>query len=201
MKRYCNDALRDFIKRKIVKFKHDERGNVFFDFSSLIVHNASLGDKTFFRLYIGDGCTMQSAIKDVIQFNKDGNLLTYNVKDVIELFNLDLQRPEPSEYDNFDYERHPVDGLTAVFNPYHTNEDGYLTNWNDTIQAYKKRESFRTNQMSVMEFCWYENYNIFIVNEHGEEIEISNTSGVTFKHLRLPHNIYRIFHSNGFNLG
>lgn len=74
---------------------YDKRGNVFFDFSNLITKVAPLGDKTFLRLYIGDGVTMQSAIRDVIQFNKDGNLLTYNVKEIIELLNLDLKHPEP----------------------------------------------------------------------------------------------------------
>ena len=202
MKRYCLEALRDFIKRKIVKLKYDKRGNVCFDFSNLITIVAPLGDKTFFRLYIGDGVTMQSAIRDVIQFNKDGNLLTYNVKEIIELLNLDLKRPEPDEhYESWNHERTPIDGLKAVFVPYDTNDKDCLTNWNDTITAYRKRESFKSNQMSVMEFCWYEGYHVYIVNEHGKEVEISNESDVTLKHLRHAHNIYRMFHSNAFNLG
>lgn len=202
MKRYCLEALRDFIKRKIVKLDYDKRGNVFFDFSNLITKVAPLGDKTFFRLYIGDGVTMQSAIRDVIQFNKDGNLLTYNVKEIIELLNLDLKQPEPELcYETWNDERKPVDGLKAVFVPFHTDDKDCLTNWNDTITAYRKRESFKSNQMSVMEFCWYEGYHVYILNEHGEEIEISNDSNVTLKHLRHAHNIYRMYHANSFDLG
>ncbi|MEG1299358.1 MAG: hypothetical protein RSC93_01450 [Erysipelotrichaceae bacterium] len=202
MKRYCLDALRDFIQRKIVKLGYDKRGNVCFDFTNLITKVAPLGDKTFFRLYIGDGVTMQSAIRDVIQFNKDGNLLTYNVKEIIELLNLDLKHPEPDEhYETWKDERKPIDGLKAVFVPFHTDDSDCLTNWNDTINAYRKRESFKTNQMSIMEFCWYEGYHVYILNEHGEEVEISNESDVTLKHLRHAHNIYRMFHSNAFNLG
>lgn len=90
--------------------------------------------------------------------------------------------------------------MKAVFNPFGASDSSYLTNWNDTMLALKSKSSFKTNQMSVMEFAWYEGYSICIVNDCGIEVLISNDSGVTKKDLRPAHNIYRMFHAGAFNL-
>lgn len=91
-----------------------------------------------------------------------------------------------------------MDNIKAVFNPNWNGEENYLVNYNDTIQAYHDRKPFYTNQMCIMEFCWFNGYDVYIVNNNGDEVLIANDGTLTPKDLRPAHNIFKIWRSGGF---
>ena len=36
------------------------------------------------QVYVGDGITMYHCVEDVVGFEKDGNILTFNVKEILK---------------------------------------------------------------------------------------------------------------------
>ena len=36
------------------------------------------------QVYVGDGITMYHCVEDVVSFEKDGNILTFNVKEILK---------------------------------------------------------------------------------------------------------------------
>lgn len=81
MKQYCFCVVHEYIRTGMIKINY--RGNQpLFDFSMFHTKfHPRIGRDI--RIDIGNGITMQSAIRDVIQFKKDGNLLTFNINEIL----------------------------------------------------------------------------------------------------------------------
>lgn len=97
-------------------------------------------------------------------------------------------------------------GIKVVFNPNWNGEDGYLISYNATLDAYRKRDSFKTNQMCFLEYCWYPNdnidqvYDIYIVNDIGVEVKIVNDGSITHRDIKPAHNLYKMWRSGRLKL-
>lgn len=94
-----------------------------------------------------------------------------------------------------------MENVKAVFNPQWNGEDGYLINYVDTINAVREGVSFYTNQMCIMELCWFiPTYDVYVVNKYGKEIKIVNDGSLTNKDLKSSTNIFKLWRAGGFDL-
>lgn len=93
MKQYCLEALNDFIARDVIKITY--RGNTpVFDFDNLRVSTRRSVYNIFnypIRLSIGKNIEMLHMVPDVVSFVKDGNIITFNVKEIIDLLKLEIK--------------------------------------------------------------------------------------------------------------
>lgn len=81
MKAFCLKVIHDYIKSGAIKIKY--KGNTpIFDFEMFKTHHTKEYKETL-RIYVGDGVTMIHCIPDVVGFNKDGNILAFNVKEIL----------------------------------------------------------------------------------------------------------------------
>lgn len=91
----------------------------------------------------------------------------------------------------------------AVFNAFAypcEKYNDYLFNYQDVLLAIMNRMSFKTNHMYEMSSCWdYEEYDVYLVSEDGEEYLIDNETNLTPKDIRRPfHNIHKMWRSTSF---
>lgn len=94
-----------------------------------------------------------------------------------------------------------MENVKAVFNPQWNGEDGYLVNYDDTINAVREGVAFYTNQMCIMELCWFiPTYDVYVVNKYGKEIKIVNDGSLTNKDLKSSTNIFKLWRAGGFDL-
>lgn len=90
MKQYCLEVLNDFIKREIIKITK-RNTTLLFDFSNLRT-SFSKGIYNYpVRLSIGNNIDMLHMVPDVVSFVKDGNIITFNVKEIIDLLKLEIK--------------------------------------------------------------------------------------------------------------
>lgn len=77
MKRYCEEVVKDFIQRGVIKV-YQQGSYTLFDMSLLRPSKKINFYKEPVKLYVGQGITMYSLCKDVVTFEKDGNYLSFN---------------------------------------------------------------------------------------------------------------------------
>ena len=83
MKRYCEEVIKDFIKRDIIKLY--EKGNhVLFNMNVFRPSFKHKSYKEHIKMYVGNGIMMYHLVPDVVSFEKDGNILTFNAKEFKE---------------------------------------------------------------------------------------------------------------------
>lgn len=83
MKQYCLNVIHDFIKRDLVKIQYKGKQPLF-DFKNLQPSFYSSYEFVDVKIYVGNGIEMVALIPDVVSFNKDGNLLTFNIKEILK---------------------------------------------------------------------------------------------------------------------
>ena len=82
MKAFCLQVIHDYIKSGAVKIVYKGEQPLF-DFDMFKTHHTKQY-KEMLRIYVGDGVTMIHCVTDVVGFKKDGNILTFNVKEVLK---------------------------------------------------------------------------------------------------------------------
>lgn len=82
MKAFCLQVIHDYIRTGAVKitYKGDQP---LFDFDMFKTRYIKQY-KEMLRIYIGNGITMMHFAPDVVSFKKDGNILTFNVKEILK---------------------------------------------------------------------------------------------------------------------
>lgn len=82
MKAFCIKVIHDFIESGAVKITY--KGNTpLFDFDLFKTKHVKYWGEGV-SLYIGDGITLYHVVPDVVSFKKDGNILTFNVKEILK---------------------------------------------------------------------------------------------------------------------
>ena len=83
MKRYCEEVIKDFIKREIIKLY--EKGNhILFNMNVFRPSFKHKSCKEHIKMYVGNGIMMYHLVPDVVSFEKDGNILTFKAKEFKE---------------------------------------------------------------------------------------------------------------------
>ena len=82
MKRFCLQVIHDYIKSGAVKVTYKGKQPLF-DFD-MFKTSALKFRCEMLQVYVGDGITMCHCIEDVVSFEKDGNILTFNVKEILK---------------------------------------------------------------------------------------------------------------------
>lgn len=87
MKKYCLQVLHDFIKRDLITVIY--RGETaLFSYKNLQPSCYGYYECFGVKMYVGNGITMFGMDKyDVISFEKNGNILCFNIKDVLKEYN------------------------------------------------------------------------------------------------------------------
>lgn len=82
MKAFCLQVIHDYIRTGAVKivYKGDQPVFDFDMFKTRYVKQY----KEMLRVYVGNGITMMHFTPDVVSFKKDGNILTFNVKEILK---------------------------------------------------------------------------------------------------------------------
>ena len=82
MKAFCLKVIHDYIKSGAVKIFYKGEQPLFnFD---LFKTEYTKYWKEGVRLYVGNGITLYHIVPDVVSFEKDGNILTFNVKETLK---------------------------------------------------------------------------------------------------------------------
>lgn len=84
MKRYCEEVVKDFVKRGIIKI-HKKNGCYIFDMSTFRPTFKQRLYKEHIKLYVGNNIMLYHLVPDVVSFYKDGNILTFNAKEFVEV--------------------------------------------------------------------------------------------------------------------
>ena len=82
MKAFCLQVIHDYIRIGAVKIVYKGEQPLF-DFDMFKTKHTKQY-KEMLRVYVGDGITMFHFVPDVVGFNKDGNILTFNVKEILK---------------------------------------------------------------------------------------------------------------------
>ena len=82
MKAFCLQVIHDYIRTGAVKIVYKGDQPVF-DFDMFKTRQLKQY-KEMLRIYIGNGVTMMHFVPDVVSFKKDGNILTFNVKEILK---------------------------------------------------------------------------------------------------------------------
>lgn len=82
MKAFCLQVIHDYIRTGAVKIVYKGDQPVF-DFDMFKTRQIKQY-KEMLRIYIGNGVTMMHFVPDVVSFKKDGNILTFNVKEILK---------------------------------------------------------------------------------------------------------------------
>ena len=82
MKAFCLQVIHDYIRTGAVKIVYKGAQPVF-DFDMFKTRQLKQY-KEMLRIYIGNGVTMMHFVPDVVSFKKDGNILTFNVKEILK---------------------------------------------------------------------------------------------------------------------
>ena len=82
MKAFCLQVIHDYIRTGAVKIVYKGKQPVF-DFDMFKTKHTKQY-KEMLKVYVGDGITMTHFVPDVVGFNKDGNILTFNVKEILK---------------------------------------------------------------------------------------------------------------------
>ena len=82
MKAFCLKVIHDYIKSGAVKIDY-KCEQPLFNFDMFKTHHTKYY-KEMLRIYVGDGITMIHCVPDVVGFKKDGNILTFNVKEILK---------------------------------------------------------------------------------------------------------------------
>ena len=93
MKAYCLKVVHDFIQRGIIEIKYigkDDYQPVFY-YNNLLPSFYSIYEGNLCKMYIGDGIMMYGiGRRDVISFEKDGNVLSFNIEEVLKEYKEDV---------------------------------------------------------------------------------------------------------------
>ena len=82
MKAFCLQVIHDYIRTGAVKIVYKGEQPLF-DFDMFKTHHTKQY-KEMLKIYVGDGVTMIHSVPDVVGFKKDGNILTFNVKEILK---------------------------------------------------------------------------------------------------------------------
>ena len=82
MKAFCLQVIHDYIRTGAVKIVYKGEQPLF-DFDMFKTHHTKQY-KEMLRIYVGDGITMMQFVPDVVGSEKDGNILTFNVKEILK---------------------------------------------------------------------------------------------------------------------
>lgn len=83
MKRYCEEVIKDFIKRDIIKL-YEKGSHTLFDMNTFRPSFKQKLYKEHIKTYVGNGIMMYHLVPDVVSFEKDGNILTFKAKEFKE---------------------------------------------------------------------------------------------------------------------
>ena len=84
-KKYCEEVVHEFIRRGVIKIEYKNNQPIF-NFDLLRTPRISYYNEPF-QMSVGDGAFMvYLGVKDVVSFNKDGNIITFNVKDILKSY-------------------------------------------------------------------------------------------------------------------
>lgn len=82
MKTFCLQVIHDYIRTGAVKIIYKGEQPLF-DFDMFKTKSLKYNCEML-QVYLGNGVTMVHCVPDVVSFNKDGNILTFNVKEILK---------------------------------------------------------------------------------------------------------------------
>lgn len=84
-KRYCEEVVHEFIRRGVIKIEYKNNQPIF-NFDLLRTQRISYRNEPF-QMSVGDNAFMTYlGVEDVVSFTKDGNIITFNVKDILKAY-------------------------------------------------------------------------------------------------------------------
>ena len=86
------------------------------------------------------------------------------------------------------------------FDPYHYEVlDGFVVHdsYLNTINKMEMGCNLFTRQMGALDLPWQLDYDVYIMNHHGQPILISNETLDIPKELRPAHNLFKLWRSGG----
>lgn len=84
-KRYCQEVVHEFIRRGVIKIECKNNQPVF-NFDLLRTPRISYYNEPFQMSVGGNAFMVYLGVNDVVSFNKDGNIITFNVKDILKSY-------------------------------------------------------------------------------------------------------------------
>ena len=89
----------------------------------------------------------------------------------------------------------------AVFNAFadpNTHGSDYTFNLQELFQKIDQKVSFKTNHMAQMHEVWFEGFDVYLVDNQGNEVKLCNESNLTPREIRPVHNVYKMWRATAF---
>lgn len=84
-KRYCEEVVHEFIRRGVIKIEYKNNQPIF-NLDLLRTPRVSYRNEPF-QMSVGDNAFMiYLGVQDVVSFNKDGNIISFNVKEILKSY-------------------------------------------------------------------------------------------------------------------